>query len=392
MPLSDLRPQAERRSPDALIAHLNQFEMDLKFTAGIWFFSPFDSRFHGKYKPDLPLEARFEIAASLKDYGLVGLEAHYPNEVNDDNIDLWMAFQRDTGIRLITVIPLLFYDPQFEFGSLSNPHPPARQAAIERTKNALALAKEIDADFSVVWAGIDGYENPFGIDFAAMRQRFAEGLAEAMDASPGVRIAFEPKPYEPRGHILYGLTPEGVLLGHQVEAMLQNGANRRLLDEGHRLVCMNPEIGHLLMGYEDLPYALSWPLSEGRLAHTHWNSQPLGNYDQDLNVGAISPEQMEAGLYTLKMHGYQGYFGIDINPERMPVDVALKISMDALRAANDRINAMDHARIVEATMNPAGQRGFIEAYLIRARAPVGAHLPALEETLSTAATAPSETP
>ncbi len=392
MPLSDLRPQAERRSPDALIAHLNQFELDLKFTAGIWFFSPFDSRFHGKYKPDLPLEARFEIAASLKDYGLVGLEAHYPNEVNDDNIDLWMAFQRDTGIRLITVIPLLFYDPQFEFGSLSNPHPAARQAAIERTKNALALAKEIDADFSVVWAGIDGYENPFGIDFAAMRQRFAEGLAEAMDASPGVRIAFEPKPYEPRGHILYGLTPEGVLLGHQVEAMLQNGANRRLLDEGHRLVCMNPEIGHLLMGYEDLPYALSWPLSEGRLAHTHWNSQPLGNYDQDLNVGAISPEQMEAGLYTLKMHGYQGYFGIDINPERMPVDVALKISMDALRAANDRINAMDHARIVEATMNPAGQRGFIEAYLIRARAPVGAHLPALEETLSTAATAPSETP
>ncbi len=392
MPLSDLRPQAERRSPDALIAHLNQFELDLKFTAGSWFFSPFDSRFHGKYKPDLPLEARFEIAASLKDYGLVGLEAHYPNEVNDDNIDLWMAFQRDTGIRLITVIPLLFYDPQFEFGSLSNPHPAARQAAIERTKNALALAKEIDADFSVVWAGIDGYENPFGIDFAAMRQRFAEGLAEAMDASPGVRIAFEPKPYEPRGHILSGLTPEGVLLGHQVEAMLQNGANRRLLDEGHRLVCMNPEIGHLLMGYEDLPYALSWPLSEGRLAHTHWNSQPLGNYDQDLNVGAISPEQMEAGLYTLKMHGYQGYFGIDINPERMPVDVALKISMDALRAANDRINAMDHARIVEATMNPAGQRGFIEAYLIRARAPVGAHLPALEETLSTAATAPSETP
>ena len=45
---------------------------------------------------------------------------------------------------------------------------------------------------------------------------------------------------------------------------------------------------------------------------------------------------MEAGLYALKMHGYEGYFGIDINPERMPVDVALKNSMDALRAANDR--------------------------------------------------------
>ena len=52
---------------------------------------------------------------------------------------------------------------------------------------------------------------------------------------------------------------------------------------------MNPEIGHVLMGYEDLAYAYSWPLSEGRLAHVHCNSQPLGNYDQDLNVGAFEP-------------------------------------------------------------------------------------------------------
>ncbi|GIV59100.1 MAG: hypothetical protein KatS3mg043_0189 [Rhodothermaceae bacterium] len=214
-----------------------------------------------------------------------------------------------------------------------------------------------------------------------MRRRFAEGLAEAMDAVPGVRIAFEPKPYEPRGRILYSTTPEGVLLGHQVEAMLTHEENRRLLAEGHKLVGMNPEIGHLLMGYEDVSYALSWPLSEGRLAHTHWNSQPLGNYDQDLNVGVISPEQMEAGLYTLKMHGYTGHFGIDINPERMPVDVALKISMDALRAANERINRLDHAAIVEATLNPARHRGFIEAYLIRARAPQGLVLPPIEETL-----------
>lgn len=357
--------------------------MDLRFTAGIWFFSPADSRFHGRYKEDIELEERFEIAASLNDYGLAALEAHYPHEVNEDNLHLWKTFQQDTGIRLLTVIPSLFYDPQFEFGSLSNPIPEVRRGAIDRTRDALAMAKEVDADFSVVWPGIDGYENPFGIDMAAMRARFAEGLAEAMDAAPGMRIAFEPKPYEPRGRILYGLTPEGVLLGHQVESMLENGENRRLLEEGHKLLCMNPEIGHLMMGYEDLPYALSWPLSEGRLAHTHWNSQPLGNYDQDLNVGVVSPEQMEAGLYTLKMHGYDEYFGIDINPERMPVDVALKISMDALRAANDRINELDHARIVEAMMKPHENRGWMEAYLIRARAPHPNRLPPIEDALST---------
>jgi xylose isomerase len=122
------------------------------------------------------------------------------------------------------------------------------------------------------------------------------------------------------------------------------------------------------MAYEDLPYAYSWPLSEGRLAHMHLNSQPLGNYDQDLNVGTVSPEQLEALLYVLKMHSYRGWFGIDINPERMPVETALRISMDALRAANDRVNAMDHASIVRAVNSPHESRGWIESYLIRARA------------------------
>jgi xylose isomerase len=381
MPLADLRGQAAERSPDELVEHLSSFELELEFSAGIWFFSPFDSRFHAKYKDDLDLEQRLEIAAGLEDYGLSGLEAHYPNEVNEDNIDTWQEFARETGIRLITVIPLLFYDRQFEFGSLSSPLPEPRRNAIERAKRAFALGQEIDADFSVVWAGIDGYENPVGIDFVAMRQRFVDGLAEAMDAVPGARVAFEPKPYEPRGRILYGLTPEGVLLGHQVEAKLEAEENRRLLAEGHKLLCMNPEIGHLLMGFEDLPYALSWPLGEGRLAHTHWNSQPLGNYDQDLNVGVISPEQMEAGLYVLKMHGYAGYFGIDVNPERMPVEVAIKNSMDALRAANDRVNNLDHERIVEATMRPDEHRGWLEAYLIRERAPRTVDLPSLEDAI-----------
>jgi xylose isomerase len=206
------------------------------------------------------------------------------------------------------------------------------------------------------------------MDLVAARDRFAEGLAEAMDAVPGVRVAEEPKPYEPRGHILYGTTPEGLLLGLKVEALLKHPENRRLIDEGHALCAMNPEIGHMLMAYEDVPYAFSLVLEYGRLAHSHWNSQPLGNYDQDLNVGVLSPESLEAALYVLKMHGYGGWFGLDINPERMPVDVALRNSMDAMRAANDRINSLDHESIIYATQHPDKARGWLEAYLIRARA------------------------
>jgi len=343
MPLRDLRAQATRRTPEELVNQLQRFALTPRFSVGIWYFSPMASRFHDKYQSDLSIEARLEKIVGLRASGVVGVEAHYPNEINEENLDLWRTWSRQSGIRVLSIVPLLFYDRQFEWGSLSSP----------------------------------GFEQPFGTDFAAMRDRFADGLAEAMDAVPAVRVAFEPKPYEPRGRIIYGTTAEGLLLAQKVEARLKHPENRRLLVDGHALVTLNPEIAHMLMAYEDLAYALSLICEYGRLAHTHWNSQPLGNYDQDLNVGVVAPEQAEAALYALKMAGYGEHFGIDVNPERMPVEVAVRNSIDAVRAAADRINALDHAQVIWAASHPDLARGWLEAYLIRQRAPAQSTLPPL---------------
>ncbi len=377
MPRRDLRAQRIRRTPEDLVTHLQRFTLTPKFSVGIWYFSPMASRFHDKYQPDLSIEARLEKVARLRDAGVVGVEAHYPNEINEENLDLWRTWSRQGGIRVLSIVPLLFYDREFEWGSLSSPLPEARRRALERTIRTLQVNKELDTDFAIVWPGIDGFEQPFGTDFTAMRDRFADGLAEAMDAVPGVRVAFEPKPYEPRGRILYGTTAEGLLLADKVEARLRHAENRRLLGEGHALVALNPEIAHMLMAYEDLAAALSLICEYGRLAHTHWNSQPLGNYDQDLNVGVVAPEQAEAGLYALKMAGYGEHFGIDVNPERMPVEVAVRNSIDAIRVAADRINGLDHAQVIWATTHPDQARGWLEAYLIRQRAPAASTLPPL---------------
>jgi xylose isomerase len=368
MPLADLRSQAARKTPEDLIKHLGSFELDLKFSAGVWFFAPSGGRFHDRYVPSMTIEERLEVAAEMAKYGLKGVEAHYPAEVNEENVHLYQRLEKETGVRLITVIPGLFYDPEFEWGSLSSSIVNARRKAIDLTISALKLNKELDTDFAVVWPGIDGFENTFGQDHMAARDRFCEGLAEAMDAVPGVRVAEEPKPYEPRGHILYGTTAEGLLMAQKIESFLTAEENKKILADGHALMTMNPEVGHMIMGYEDCAYAFSLILEYGRLAHTHWNSQPLGNYDQDLNVGVISTEQTEASLYVLKMHGYQGYFGPDLNPERMPVQTALRNCFDAMHAANDRVNSLDHEKVIMSTMNPDKNRGWLEAYLIRQRA------------------------
>lgn len=371
--IRDLRAQAKVMNKEEVLKQLVEFRLEPKFSAGIWYFSPARSRFHDDYSKALNIDERLEIVLKMYDEKAIGsdfrIEAHYPNEINEENVDKYKRVEKETGIRVITVIPNLFYDKVFEFGSLSSPIKEVRDFAIDRTIKALKMNKELDTHFMVVWPGIDGYENPFGTDFYGMWERFETGLAQAMDEVPGVRVAIEPKPYEPRGNNIYRNTANGILMARNVERLLKSKENRKLLEEGHAIVALNPEVGHVLMGHEELAYAFASILREGRLAHTHWNSQPLGNYDQDLNVGVLALDQLYAALFVLKMYGYNEYFGIDINPERMPVDVALKLNMRAIRAACKRLNNMnyeDYSRIVDAMFNPDKNRGVIEEVFTKA--------------------------
>lgn len=66
MPLQDLRPPALRRSPDELLSHLQTFQLDLKFSAGVWFFSPAFSRFHARYQPELDIRRRLKTAPARR--------------------------------------------------------------------------------------------------------------------------------------------------------------------------------------------------------------------------------------------------------------------------------------------------------------------------------------
>ena len=378
LPMIDLRKQKKYRVREEMLQHLEKFQLIPKFSAGVWYFFPGGGRFHERYVPQGTMEDVLEKVRGLYDKGAIDknfrLEAHYPNEVNRDNIDMFKGLEKDTGIRLLTVVPNLFYEKVFEFGSLSNPNEKVRRKAIKRTIETLSLNRELKTEFAIVWPGIDGYENPIGTDFYDMWNKFESGLAEAMDTVPGVRIAIEPKPYEPRGNNVYRNTANGILMARNVEALLKAEENRKLLEEGHALVALNPEVGHVLMGHEELAYALASIMREGRLAHTHWNSQPLGNFDQDLNVGVLGIDQTYAALLVLKMYGYEGYFGIDINPERMPVETALILNMNALIAACTRLNEMEYEKIVEAMYDPQNNRGVVEDVVTRSLAPRSAKL------------------
>ena len=99
------------------------------------------------------------------------------------------------------------------------------------------------------------------------------------------------------------------------------------------------------------------------MSHPHFNSQPLGNYDQDLNVGVVEWDQAEAGLLALKMAGYKEFIGIDINPERMSPVQAVKNNIRVLNIMNERIERLPFDRLLDCYYDPENHRGEIEMIL-----------------------------
>ena len=330
---------------------------------GIWYFAPGGGRFHDRYVPELSIPQRLELVAEMAKYGVRGIEANYPSEVNEENLSLYKKLEKEAGIRLLGVGPDSFRGKDGEFGTLSNPNAAKRKRAQETIIGALKLVRESGAVHMGLWPGNDGFLYPLSTFFYQMWDWFEGALAECLDEVPGIRIGLETKPYEPVPNNIYRTTGDGLLMARDVEARLKNPVNRKLLTEGHCIVGFQPEIGHILMGYEALPQAYMRIAREGRLSHIHVNSQPLGNYDQDLNVGVVCWQDTEALLYALKAIGYREYFGADINPEHMPVLEAIKINARALQIMNERINNLPHEKVLECYCHPEQNRGGLEMVL-----------------------------
>ncbi len=347
--LKDLQYQRAARDPQVMLEHLGQ-DFDLKVSVGIWYFTPGGGRFHDRFVPEASIEQRIDMAAEMAKLGVTGIEAHFPDEVNESNAHLYRQLEEETGIRLVAVPFSHFFDPRFEFGSLSNTDSRTRDRAIEIAVGGLRLVRDLGADLAISWPGMDGYRYLHGKPFMHMWDLFEGAMAEAMDEVPGVRVAIEPKPYEPAANNIYRTTAEGILAAQRIEARLENP--------------LNPEVGHVKMGFEMLPAAFSLVAMECRLAHTHWNSQPDGNYDQDNNVGVVNVHETEALLYALWGIGYQEYVGIDINPENMPVLKAVELNVRALEKMRDRVSRMPHERILECHLHPGDHRGELEEILI----------------------------
>ncbi len=362
--LKDLRLQRDALNPQKMLENLES-DFDIKPSVGIWYFTPGGGRFHDRYLPQATITQRIEMAADMAELGVKGIEAHYPDEINEENLHLYQQLEEKTGIRVVGIPFSHFFDKIFEFGSLSNHIKKSRDEAIKIAVGGLKIVKAVGADCAISWPGMDGYRYIFDKPYMLMWDVFESAMAEAMDEVPGVRVAIEPKGYEPAANNIYRTTAEAILAAQRIEQKLTNDINKKLLREGHTLVGVNPEIGHVKMTYEILPAAFSLIMMERRLAHTHLNSQPDGNYDQDNNIGVVNMPETEALIAALWAYGYKGYCGIDINPENMPVKTAIEINIIALNKIKERIVQYPHEKLISCHLQPDINRGNYEKIMIQ---------------------------
>ena len=138
--LKDLAYQKVIRSRNDLLQHMKEFSLKLKMSVGIWYFTPGGGRFHDAYVEPKSIAERLKMAEELAEYGIAGIEAHYPAEVNFDNLHLYQELEKNAGIKLVGVPFSHFFDKDFEFGSLSNPYPKIRNKAIRIAADGLIEA------------------------------------------------------------------------------------------------------------------------------------------------------------------------------------------------------------------------------------------------------------
>jgi xylose isomerase len=290
-------------------------EMDIRMSVGHWSAGEFYDRFApvGYHSDDAGFRTDFESQCRrTKDAGIGAIEIHqsvFEKTLNGD-ID-WPALERardgyvaELGLTLTACNINTWTNPVFRLGGPCNPNPALRRAALDEILKAVEIAKALKIPVLSVWPGSDGADYHFQIDYLQSLAWFTEALVEANRAcmAAGIRLAIEPKPYEPRE--LYMIIPtaaSAILVARRVNEIC-GGANCGLtIDYGHqKMEATTASTACDLAEYAGVPIH-KFDINDAR----------QGRNDQDLMFGTVSiPESVEY-LFTTFVRNYRGYYSQD---------------------------------------------------------------------------------
>jgi xylose isomerase len=315
----------------------------MKTSLGIWALGPMVTRFvPGGYKPEFAAETTAErVGRAVTGLGdlIDGYEFHYPQELNEDNLD----GVRDAlaGHDIYCMATGLHLDPRFGRGGLVSPDKETRKEAVRRTLAAIDFAGELRSHF-IIWPGIEGYNYPFQTPYKESWAWLIDGIGQAAERCKerGILLFLEHKNSEPAMKIHMGNVGMTLHVIHKLRA------------QGLENVKVNMDWQHLIMNGENLAEYAALCASEGVLGHQHANSG-WGTFDDDNMVGATAfMETLELAI-ELRRAGYgdQGErLGFDLYPYTEDAVAAVTRSVLQWRFIDGIAAKIDDGALREAQM------------------------------------------
>ena len=177
------------------------------------------------------------------------------------------------GVRAGSINPNVFQDQTYKHGSLANPDPEVRRAALDHIVDSIRIAQALESRDISLWFA-DGSNYPGTANMRRRKQWFTEGLAAAhARLANEQRLLVEYKPFEPAFY-----HTDIADWGMALELSRAAGPLAKVLvDTGHHYQAQNIE------------QIVAWLLDLDMLGGFHFNDRRYA--DDDLTMGSIDPYQ-----------------------------------------------------------------------------------------------------
>lgn len=307
---------------------------DLKIAMGIWGVNNLPDRFNTTgFQDFIPVLDRIKLCGEID--GISGIELHVPTEIHTENEKDVRSVLDDYGLQMVQLCGHTWTERRFKHGALADMDPSIRRQAVDRVKEALDMGARFDVPISVLWPATDGSDFPLQNDYSAMYDYYVESVRMIMEylhaQNYRTKVCLEPKPFEPRSHILYGTTGQALTLVNEI-----NDPNFGI----------NIDVGHSLIAGENLEDQFALVLRYGKLFHTHWDDNDQ-QADVDVPPGTVNFIRLVQSMYVLDQAGYDGWYGLDLFPYRDDPRAYIELSVKNLRLAKAVVQLLNERGIRE---------------------------------------------
>ncbi|MDR3322520.1 MAG: sugar phosphate isomerase/epimerase, partial [Synergistaceae bacterium] len=175
-----------------------------------------------------------------------------------------------------------------------------RKRALDLTKEAADVCRELGGSVLTIWLAFDGFDYPFQAPYEEKWSQIKEAFREIADYAKDIKISIEYKPFEPRNFSMLDSVGTTLLMAGDID---------------RENVGVTLDFCHMLMKHDGPAFGLSLAASRRKLFGLHMNDG-YSRMDGGMIFGSVNFSHAIEFVYYLKKYHYDGVVFFDTFPVR----------------------------------------------------------------------------